>query len=148
MNRQGGGNLSFRDSLTKDELAAERPLYANGRRPLSVDPFLGMRLINEMGKEADKELLLNPILRTRDILEYADPGLLLNSQENKDYFDYDDEFLLVMSHPDTNSLCVRTISGRAVKMERPTSIYCPIGYLSLMTMSASRIQDLLKRFQV
>jgi hypothetical protein len=27
-------------------------------------------------------------------------------------------------------------------------VFCSIGYLSLMTISASRIQDLLKRFQV
>lgn len=88
-----------------------------------MDPFLGMRFINEMDKEAHKKLLLNPVLRTRDILEYASLGLLLKFQENKDYSDYNDVFLLVMSHPDTNSLYLRTISGGAVKMERPTSIY-------------------------
>jgi hypothetical protein len=57
-----------------------------------------MRFINEMDKEAHKKLLLNPVLRARDILEYASLGLLLKFQENKDYSDYNDVFLLVMSH--------------------------------------------------
>jgi hypothetical protein len=57
-----------------------------------MDPFSGMRLINEMDKEAHKKLLLNPVLRARDILEYASLGLLLKFQENKDYSDYNDVF--------------------------------------------------------
>jgi hypothetical protein len=62
MNRQDGGNRSFRDILTRKELAAGRPLYTHVKGPLSMDPFLAARFINGIDNGADKELLLIQVL--------------------------------------------------------------------------------------
>jgi hypothetical protein len=103
MNRQDGGNRSFRDILTKKELAAGRPLYTHVKGPLSMDPFLTARFINGIDKDADKALLFDPSPRIRKILEHVGLGPLLQFVDNKDNPNYDDEFILLMSHPDTHA---------------------------------------------
>jgi Heterokaryon incompatibility protein (HET) len=103
LNRHDGGNLSFRDILTKEELSVGRPLYTHVRGPLSMDPFLAMRFIGGVDKDADEKLLLDPSPRNIEILKYVGLGPFLTFKDNKDNPDYDDEFLLAMSHPDTHA---------------------------------------------
>lgn len=107
-NRHDGGNLSLRDILTKDELTAGRTIYTHTRGPLSMDPFLSLRWMKELDKDADTELLFNRNPRTTEILEYVGLGKLLEfEKEKRSNPDYDHEFLLLMSHPDTHAAYFR-----------------------------------------
>jgi len=123
IHRYDGGNASFRDILNQEELAAGRPIYTHVKRPLSMDPsmdpFLAMRFIHGIDKEADWALS-NPNSRTREIIKHVGLGPLLRFMDNEDNSDFDNEFIQLMSHPDTHAAYNRAYleSGKPTRTER------------------------------
>ena len=104
--RHDGANASLRWILSSEELDTSRLTYNYTRGPLSLDPFLTMRLIGELDPEADNEfglVWLNPSDRAKEIMMSVGLGPLLQFISDQGNPDYDGEFLCIMSHPDTHA---------------------------------------------
>jgi hypothetical protein len=113
--RHDGANASFRWILTDEEFAIGRSIYTYTRGPLSLDPFLTMRFIGQLDPEVDKELI-NPSDRTKEIMTSVGLGPLLQFVSDQENPDYDDEYIYLMSHPDTHAAYQRAY--RLLKAEK------------------------------
>lgn len=105
--RYDGANASLRAILFKEELETGKARLTYTRGPLSMDPFLVMRLFRgaaggDFDSEAD-EAFQRPTARTMEIMRSVGLGPFLEFRENEDNPDYDDEFVNIMSHPDTHA---------------------------------------------
>lgn len=115
-------NAKFRAILFQEEIATGKATYTYTKGPLSMDPFLTMRLLGELDPEADKAFS-NPTEKVKEIMKSVGLGPLLEFVDNEDNPDYDDEFVCLMSHPDTHAAYQRAY--RIWKAEKEEKVlYC------------------------
>jgi len=100
--RHDGANAVLRWLVEKPGGIA--PLYLGG--PRSADPWFGMKFTGQMDPDAEVAFAERGP-EVREIMEEVGMGDLLSVLDDRENPDYDDEWVHIMSHPDTHAAYLR-----------------------------------------